>query len=75
MANPIVLFSWQIYSQLLKLGLLTGAAGSFVSPLSLYLALALVLNGAGASDYRTKAMQNKVSVMCALRSLQAAPAR
>lgn len=47
MASPAALFSWQVYNQVIKLGLASSAAGSFISPLSLYIALVLVLNGAG----------------------------
>lgn len=48
MAVPAVsLFGLQLYVQLLKLGALTSAAGSFISPLSAWLCLVLALNGAG----------------------------
>eukprot|EP00775_Hariotina_reticulata_P005148 gene5148-5388_t len=48
MAVPAVsLFGLELYIQLLKLGALASAAGSFISPLSAWLCLVLALNGAG----------------------------
>jgi len=43
----VTLAGWNTFLQVLKLGLSTTAAGAFISPLSLYIALTLALNGAG----------------------------
>jgi hypothetical protein len=46
----VTLAGWKTFLQVLKLGLSTNAAGAFVSPLSLYIALVLSLNGAGKTE-------------------------
>jgi hypothetical protein len=52
MDNPAASFSWELYKQLLASKELTNyAAGAFFSPLSVYLALVLVLQGAGAFEF------------------------
>jgi hypothetical protein len=52
MDSPIVSFGWELYKQLIVSKDLTNyAAGAFFSPLSVYLALVLVLQGAGAFEF------------------------
>lgn len=46
---PVTAFGLALWTQLVKLGALSGSGGSFISPLSAWLALVLALNGAGAS--------------------------
>jgi hypothetical protein len=53
MDSPIVSFGWELYKQLIASKDLTNyAAGAFFSPLSVYLALVLVLQGAGKFELR-----------------------
>lgn len=48
MDSPVVSFGWALYRQLLtSKDFVNYPAGAFLSPLSVYLALVLVLQGAG----------------------------
>jgi hypothetical protein len=51
MDSPVVSFGWDLYKQLLtSKELVNYAAGAFISPLSVYLALVLILQGAGGFE-------------------------
>ena len=51
MDSPVVSFGWALYRQLLtSKDFVKYPAGAFLSPLSVYLALVLVLQGAGVFE-------------------------
>lgn len=47
MASHTAVFGLQLFTQLIKIGVLNSSTGAFISPYSAFLALVLLLNGAG----------------------------
>jgi hypothetical protein len=65
MVSPIVsVFGANVFQHLVAVGAAFGPAGAFISPLSIYIALALALNGASEQQRRESVSRIQASDVC-----------